>query len=510
VPETVDIAIAGGGVSGLYTAWRLLCSGAGRPPTVRVYEASDRTGGRLHTIAVPGSSTSVELGAMRFPVSHVLVSSLLAKLGVATEPFPNLQLQQVYLRGRGIGISPQGNPVVDLPFLLAGSETSNPFQLLVSALQRIVPNALHMTAAEWDKLLGTGKIAGRPFCDWGFWNLIQSVVSNEAYELIQAAIGIESALANWNAGMSLPMMAQLIADFIANKFNRPSKGWSCLPMQLEQDILKVQPGSVNRQHKLASVRLCDDPAHPIEFVFSTPGDYTVRAAKAVLALPRAPLEQLHWDASLKARTPHFRESLARVGQISAFRDYLVYEKPWWQTACGWSHGYSVTDLPLRQVFYGAGLGGSAADNNSVLMASYSDFHSVEFWRGLVALDAEPTMVMEQPTPGDPLLESVESQLRVIHGYSRAFPKVASTGYADWSHNRFGAAWHAWRPGGDPHAMSKEVRQLFPPVPLYVCGEAYSCFQGWVEGALGSAEAMLREHFGLPAPAWLSGGSLAIV
>jgi hypothetical protein len=36
-----------------------------------------------------------------------------------------------------------------------------------------------------------------------------------------------------------------------------------------------------------------------------------------------------------------------------------------------------------------------------------------------------------------------------------------------------------------------VAQPLPGVPLYVCGEAYSCSQGWVEGALETAEEIVR-------------------
>ncbi len=39
----------------------------------------------------------------------------------------------------------------------------------------------------------------------------------------------------------------------------------------------------------------------------------------------------------------------------------------------------------------------------------------------------------------------------------------------------------------------------PGEKVYVCGEAYSIGQGWVEGALQTAELMLKEHFGLKRP-----------
>ncbi len=38
-------------------------------------------------------------------------------------------------------------------------------------------------------------------------------------------------------------------------------------------------------------------------------------------------------------------------------------------------------------------------------------------------------------------------------------------------------------------------------PVYLCGEAYSRYQGRVEGALATAEDLLQSKFGLPSPSW---------
>ncbi|MGH8399456.1 MAG: flavin monoamine oxidase family protein, partial [Gammaproteobacteria bacterium] len=39
--------------------------------------------------------------------------------------------------------------------------------------------------------------------------------------------------------------------------------------------------------------------------------------------------------------------------------------------------------------------------------------------------------------------------------------------------------------------------------IYIVGEAYSYNQGWVEGALDTAESTLQQFFGLKWPSWLS-------
>ena len=60
--ENVDVVIVGGGVGGLYTAWRLMKS---TDLTIAVLEASDRFGGRFHTVSMPGGFPA-DLGAMRY------------------------------------------------------------------------------------------------------------------------------------------------------------------------------------------------------------------------------------------------------------------------------------------------------------------------------------------------------------------------------------------------------------------------------------------------------------
>ena len=42
--------------------------------------------------------------------------------------------------------------------------------------------------------------------------------------------------------------------------------------------------------------------------------------------------------------------------------------------------------------------------------------------------------------------------------------------------------------------------------IYIVGEAYSYGQGWVEGALDTAESTLQDFFGLKPPSWLNLGN----
>ncbi|QWF78047.1 flavin monoamine oxidase family protein [Amycolatopsis sp. CA-230715] len=81
-----EVAVIGGGLSGLVTAYELMKMGL-RPV---VYEA-DTLGGRLRTVRFDGCSDEVvaEMGAMRFPPSSTALFHYIDKVGLRTTPFPN-------------------------------------------------------------------------------------------------------------------------------------------------------------------------------------------------------------------------------------------------------------------------------------------------------------------------------------------------------------------------------------------------------------------------------------
>ena len=64
----------------------------------------------------------------------------------------------------------------------------------------------------------------------------------------------------------------------------------------------------------------------------------------------------------------------------------------------------------------------------------------------------------------------------------------------------GSNW--WNIGVKSWEVIPAISRPRADLEVYICGEAYSDGQGWVEGALQTAEIVLQKHFGLPAPAWV--------
>jgi predicted NAD/FAD-dependent oxidoreductase len=81
--------------------------------------------------------------------------------------------------------------------------------------------------------------------------------------------------------------------------------------------------------------------------------------------------------------------------------------------------------------------------------------------------------------------------------------VLSYGIHDWSGGPFGGAAHCWKPGVDSTVVRAHLSAFAAPGSsaknLHVCGEAYSDFQGFIEGALRSGKHVAELITGEPLP-----------
>src|SRR3954470_18082725 len=82
-----DVAVIGGGISGVYTAWRLKSSDPSL--TVAVFEYGNRIGGRLYSYPMPGMPhIKAERGGMRWLEWHKIGGRLIAPMEVGTPVCP--------------------------------------------------------------------------------------------------------------------------------------------------------------------------------------------------------------------------------------------------------------------------------------------------------------------------------------------------------------------------------------------------------------------------------------
>ena len=520
----------GGGVSGAYCAWRLqhhLKEGR-----IALFEYSDRIGGRLYTVTMPGlPHVKAEVGGMRYiPSQHIMVASLVDHLKLKTKDFPmgapppvGSNCNLFYLRGKHLRLHELADPA-KVPYNLAWNERGlGPTNLQVQVMNTIYPGMAGLSLCDTMKVQAFGK----PLWKWGFWDLMFKALSNEGYQFMKDAGGYDANVANANAVTQLP--ATEYSD--ETKFLTLADGYDQLPIQLADRFNRHMPGGLPEgermvmNHRLAEI-VIGSGEYPYTLLFEptvtvsnqtkrieNAAPVTVRAKKVILAMPRRSLELVK---STFFDDPWLKVNIPSVLIQSAFKLFLAYESPWWR-ALGLVAGRSVTDLPIRQTYY-FGTECEQEDGlpfmNSLLMASYNDISTVPFWKGLElgapyqgyrpsCLEPGVTEVvprMEFPAT-DIMVEVANKQVAAVHALPE-LPMPYSAVYHTWNEDPYGGGWHEWKANYRLDEVMCRMRKPVADLDIHIVGEAYSYGQGWVEGALDTAESMLEDFFGLKRPHWL--------
>lgn len=496
-----DIAIAGAGVSGLYSAWRLVEAGID-PSDIAVYEFSERIGGRLWSVSLPDEKTiPAELGGMFFNDQQPLVFNLSTrKLALDHEPI-SPQPDFAWLRAVRFKVPEFADPKV-LPYALAPDEQGlSYYELLALATDRIAPELKSLWPQQPDRpreatiaYLRKLKFDGTPLHEWGFWNLLARVISNEAWQALRGIVSSYTLFENWNG---YDAMISLVVEQ-SGKWYRLTHGYQRLPDTLAAQIEKAGV-AIHRRHRLARVdRLEDGLALTLEH---DGNERRAEARRLVLALPSQPV------AGLVAASPdlHGTALARRLGSVKgvpACKIFLTFDTPWWRDVPNGpgrigknTYGVSHTDLPLRQCYY---LGMDETTGEGLMLASYADGDAVTFWRAL--MDDSGRGRNLRSDLGDRARREIGRQLSEMHGVD--VPPPTGGLFIDWCQAPYGGGWHNWQPGWKSWEVVDRMRRPMSDWPLYICGEAWSAAQGWTEGALGSAESMLQTGFGLAPPDWL--------
>jgi lysine 2-monooxygenase len=104
-----------------------------------------------------------------------------------------------------------------------------------------------------------------------------------------------------------------------------------------------------------------------------------------------------------------------------------------------------------------------------------------------------------------MVQEMQRQLCELHGMADLpvldpltdpfIPPYAAV-FRDWTQDPFGGGWHFWKIGFDSKQVMRRMQRPLPEASLYICGEAWSTQQGWVEGALETADIVLEEQLHL--------------
>lgn len=392
---------------------------------------------------------------------------------------------------------------------------------------------------------------GTALKDWTLWGLLDAMgYSTECIELLYRLLGFNGTfLSDMNAGEAF----QLLEDFPDDPgFKTLRDGFSTLPNALVDRI------GTQRIHPCTTVERIDPAEHGYVLHYTErgvdgePSTGHIDAGKVVLGLPRLALEKLFVgsDALTRPDTAWSRQmwnNLQTTTDQPLLKINLYYNRAWWgDNLTGEppvSFGPNFTDLPLgsvypfysisEQLFAAASYDewrsthpgevpqdveerlqriNSGKYEHPAALTIYCDYLNINFWRALQQGGALFDSPLQRKYSDGPDARIFPASVAVVDAATRMFKTLFNTHYVPapvltsariWRGatefdlgpaDQVGYGVHQWA----LHADDRQVmRDLIEPLPgLFTCGEAFSDYQGWVEGALRSTDLVLREGFGL--------------
>ncbi|MEN2992195.1 MAG: FAD-dependent oxidoreductase [Bacteroidia bacterium] len=434
----LDVLIIGGGVSGLYAAYRLQAQGL----KVLVLEANSRLGGRLWTIHTP-EGHPIDLGGQWVGPQHTRTLTWIQKEKIPLHPTytegDNL-LIKANKRYRYKGTIPRLSwaALVDLGWGLARLkrlvqqvrleapwEVPNPSWDALTLRAWMQAN-LRTAEARETFAVGLATVLGCEPEEVSLWHTLVYIRSASGLEpLIETEGGAQALKFSEGAGKLIESLAQKTT-------------W-----QME-----------TRVHTLRWQGSCVE-------VETNRGTFTARAA--LLALPPAAMSSLRFEPPLP---PPYQQLPQRMPMGSVTKVVAIYDRPFWREEGLSGHTLSLTGA-LRITFdtsppdgaYGQITGFAVGRLARMLLYESPEHRQAYYAEALRQLFGRPARWVYQKTwAEEPLIGGC---------YAGYF------GPGGWS--LFGRA----------------LRQPLPP--LYWCGtERAVAWMGYIEGALGAAEAAVAQ------------------
>jgi monoamine oxidase len=337
--------------------------------------------------------------------------------------------------------------------------------------------------------------------DVGFWDLLYDQVGQEGYRYLTEAGGYDSNTINWNSALAMPYVAS--GDYSSTAtYSRVVGGYQTLPLQLAQNIADRLP--IQMRTRLAGITRDESSGLLDLTVAKGPMQSVIRSKYVLLCMPKRSLELLDPDTEFST---YLNSALIDSVMLQpSFKLLLLFDTEWWQQVnirgTGLQpYGPTITDLPLRMIWYFddvsvQGISGQADSKYWALLASYSDMATEQFWIGFRNPLVPGGGLYGEAIPAPPAMVNMALfQLAQVHGMQ--IPQPVAAVYKDWAADPFGAGYHAWATHVQPWLKYNVMLNPVTGYNVYVCGEAFSLDQGWVEGALRTAESVLTRYFQLP-------------
>ena len=551
-------SVFGAGPGGLYTIWNLLESDKLKSgDVINLYEwgnyqfndEGDRMpAGRICTYYYNNdpNNSYIEIGGMRFiewdgsadGAGQRLMTKTINLLGLNDRVVDFLTTDNplYYLRGAHYYANDITSGKRKAPY---NTSLNNllPYDVYAQLSNKIIgPNYPATTDAQCE-YYHDGKLNSNQFdvykpnttvSNIGYWNIFDEL-GNEAYLYAKDGGGYDSDVINWNSANAVIYNSEFATG---GKFKTIQGGFSLIFYTMFQKIKTLANSKKIVFNYQPNTRLHSIYKYQGKIVYnlalaSSPDKVnTTKTCDYVwLAMPPTCIQKIanatqyvqpskDFDRFLNSQ--YYTYLLESVIPQPSYKIAMFFDRPWWNEATykpdlinngskGNVYGPTITDLPIRQIYY---FGDNSKSGSGIygILAAYDDMTNDQFWRGLEVGDrrrVKPLSENLQPLHGgakasDEMVLMLRKHLSLVHYGNDAelssIPQPLETVYMDWGLGPFHAGYFAWRANIDIPRIMRDVR--VPSENVFVTGSAFSLNEAWCEGAFQTASSVLDEYFGI--------------
>ena len=419
-----DIIIIGGGISGLYLAYKLQ-----KKFKILLLEKSNYLGGRIytHNCNVDSMKCRYEVGAGRLSSNHKLLIDLIDDLGLKNK------LVQIPTKKKHIH---NYNTNYSQFYKISKDE-----KLDISFLLQIV---FKKTKNYSDKYLKNVL----------FIELIDNILSKDAAQFLLDSYGYTAEFLVLNAYDAIRLFK--------NDFNLKNKFYI-----LDGGLSQVLNCIKNRLHNVTIIKrtLVEDYRYKNNiFRVKTKNlfnnvDYT--AKKVIFATHKNGLSNI---PSL-INNSRISKLINSVEEIPMARIYAVFKPK--KKSKVWFHniGKITTNGPIQYII-------PINKQKGIIMISYPDLDRAIYWKD----------------------KNMEGQLnkKIMYEIRKMFPKLTIPNPDYLKMHFWNNGVHYYKPSMSSASVASKIIKPFKSKELYITGEAYSCRQAWIEGALETSETVIKK------------------
>lgn len=446
--QIYDYVIAGGGIAGLYTARHLVKQFP--KAKICILEASNRLGGRLHSIHLEPDSI-IEAGGARFNTQQHRIIALIRALGLDSKCI------EIPSNSKYIPIHPNYDPQLETIF----PEIDDIIQKLQSYIHRhkipdtelIETNLLELVHQVYSHQYPTIKkylIARYPY-----YSELHSLNALEGLSLFTNEFASKTKYFILAGGLE-----QLISSIL-----KQLEQQSTVDIHLNQPLENITKYT-NTNH--ADTNYADtnhaDTSSIYTIISHGKKDIELRANKIILALPQSALLKIKY----LTRVAPVRSLLNSIQPEPLYRIYARYPldkktgKVWFAEM-----PKIISNLPIKYII-------PSNVEHGIIMISYTDSRFARYW-------------INKLSAGDGVLErELSRQLKLL------FPELKIPAPVWIKHYYWDMGAGYWKPGSSREKLMPQITQPLADEDIYICNENYSSHQAWVEGSLESADYVLAK------------------